>query len=372
MASKRDYYEILGVSKASTDDEVKKAYRTLAKKYHPDVSKESNAEAKFKEVQEAYECLSDPQKKAAYDQYGHDGPNMHQGFGGGHEGFSDFSDIFSQMFNFGQNSNQSRRSTGPRRGADIQESVTLDFLEAALGCSKTFSYSIECDCKNCKGTGAKSPKDVHVCSTCKGNGSVYTTRNTMFGQMREERICSTCGGQGKTITNKCESCHGKGRIKEKKTLTVEIKAGVTNDINLRVANAGNQGNQGAGDGDLYIHIRVRPHKVFKRNGNDIIVDNVPLSFTQAALGTKIEIPTIYGDAILNIPAGTDSETRFRIKEKGIADFSTKRKGDMYISVKVVTPKNLTGQQKNILEDFEKKSFSENESTWKKFKNLFKK
>ncbi|VEU80898.1 molecular chaperone DnaJ [Haploplasma axanthum] len=376
MANKRDYYEVLGVEKTAAKDEIDKAYRKKAKQYHPDVSKEENAEEKFKEVQEAYETLSDQNKRAAYDQYGHAGNPFGQGgssgFGGGFEGFSGFGgfgDIFSDLFGGGRQQRQEAYN-GPQRGSDIEKYMTIDFMEAALGTKKTVKVEVEEDCPDCKGTGAKSKDDIKTCSHCQGKGYVNVDQRTILGTMRSQQTCSVCGGTGKEIKNKCTTCGGIGRVKVSKTVEVNIPAGIDNNMTLRVAGYGNGGIKGGPHGDLLITFRVRPHKVFERREDDIYL-NVPISFTEAALGTTKDVPTIYGEVSLKIPAGIEPGTQLRMREKGVASVRSKRKGDQFVIVEVKAPKKLSPKEKKLYEELAELEQKENDSMWTKFKNLFK-
>ncbi|QWB95206.1 molecular chaperone DnaJ [Mycoplasmatota bacterium] len=368
MADKRDYYDVLGVSKNASDDEIKKAYRQLAKKYHPDISKEENAEVKFKEVQSAYDTLSDKQKRAAYDQYGHEGSPFGGQGGAGFSDFGGFSDIFSQFFGGGGNQQRQRNPNGPMRGDDLEKIMTIDFMEAALGTKKTVSVNVTDTCHFCHGTGAESAKDVEICSRCHGDGVINVEQRTMFGSMRSQQVCPVCGGRGKTIKNKCHVCHGSGQERKTKTVDVTIPAGVDTNMSLKVAGYGNGGKNGGPSGDLYLNFRVKPHNVFRRQGDDVVL-HVPLSITQAVLGTKIDIPTIYGDVTLKIPAGIEGGTSLRMKDKGIANIRTKKHGDQHVVVDIQTPKNLSSQEKKLYEELSK--IENKETNWQKFKNLFK-
>ena len=374
MANKRDYYEILGLKKGASQEEIKKAYRTLAKKYHPDISKEENAETKFKEVQEAYDTLNDPQKKAQYDQYGHEGSpfgNAGQGFGGGFGDFGGFSDIFSQFFGGGGSRSQRQsNSNGPQRGDDLEKTMTIDFMEAVLGTKKTIQVQVDEECHVCHGLGAESSKDVEVCDRCHGDGYINVDQRTMFGTMRTQQVCPKCGGQGKVIKKKCNTCHGTGIERVTKTVDVNIPAGVDTNMSLKVAGYGNGGAKGGSKGDLYLNFRVRPHKVFKRHHDDVILE-VPITVTQAVLGATIEVPTIYGDVNLKIPAGIEHGTILRMREKGIANVRSKKKGDQQVVVEIKTPKSLSAQEKKLYEQLEKLESVQKETAWDKFKNMFK-
>ena len=364
MADKRDYYDVLGVGKTANEEEIKKSYRGLAKKYHPDVSTEPNAEEKFKEVQEAYDCLSDSQKRSQYDQFGHDGPQM-----GGFEGFSGgFSDIFSSFF--GGGSRQSSRG-GVRKGDDIERLMVLEFEEAVLGCKKKFNVTVSETCTTCAGSGAYSKNDVVTCGRCQGSGSVVVEQRTIFGMSRTQTVCPKCGGRGQEIKKKCEKCSGSGYNSVNKNIEVKIPAGVDTGLQLRVEGKGGPGLYGGEPGDLYLRFRVKPHKVFKRDDTTIILD-VPLSFSKATLGTSIDVPTIHGEVKLKIPAGTQSGTRFKLREKGCADVRTGRLGDQIVVVNLVTPTTLTVEEKKIYEQLDNIEVKQKKSPWERFKAKFNK
>jgi molecular chaperone DnaJ len=373
MADKRDYYDVLGITKGASDDEIKKAYRGLAKKYHPDVSKEVDAEKKFKEVQEAYDTLSDPQKRAGYDQYGHQGNPFGGANGQGFGGFGDmggFSDIFSQFFGGGGRTRSQQNYNGPQRGDDLERTMTIDFMDAVLGTKKTINVEVDEECHVCHGSGAESSKDIEACDRCHGDGFINVEQRTMFGAMRTQQVCPKCGGAGKIIKKRCNTCNGKGRVKNQKTVDVNIPAGVDNNMSLKVAGYGSGGTKGGEKGDLFLNFRVRPHKVFQRQGDDIILE-VPITFTQAVLGATVEIPTIYGDVDLKIPAGIEHGTILRMREKGIANVRSKRKGDQQVIIQVKTPKNISNAEKKLYEDLERLEKKDKESNWEKFKNMFK-
>ena len=372
MANKRDYYEVLGIKKGATDDDIKRAYRVLAKKYHPDVSSEPDAETKFKEVQEAYDVLSDQGKRATYDQFGHQGSPFGDFGGAGFEGFGNFggfSDIFSQFFGGGARQ-QRQYDTGPQRGDDLERVMTIDFMEAVRGTKKTVKVDVDEECSVCHGTGADSSDDVETCSRCHGDGHVNVEQRTMFGTMRTQQVCPLCGGAGKVIKKRCQTCNGRGRVKNTKTVDVSIPAGVDNNMSLKVAGYGNGGTKGGPQGDLYLSFRVRPHKVFKRQADDIVLE-VPITVIQAVLGSNVEIPTIYGDVNLKIPSGVQHGTILRMREKGVANVRTGRKGDQHVVVQLATPKNISSQEKKLYEQLEKLEIKEKTSNWDKFKNLFK-
>lgn len=378
MSTKKDYYDILGITKDASDQDIKRAYRNLAKKYHPDVSKEENAEEKFKEVQAAYDVLSDPQKKSQYDQFGHAGSNFGNGFegfggGGGFEGFGgfgDFSDIFSSFFGGGATRGRRTQQQERTNGEDIEISMTIDFMEAALGTTKKINIEQEVDCHTCNGTGADHPDDVETCDKCHGQGYVNVDQRTILGTIRSQQVCNKCNGTGKFIKKHCSTCRGSGRVKENKTVDVKVPAGVDNGITLKVAGYGHGGSMGHPHGDLYITFRVRPHKLFKRDRDNIIL-NIPITFSQAALGTEIEVPTVYGDVNLKIPAGVQSGTRLRMRDKGIKDIRSNRLGDQYVVVDIETPKNLNNEEKKLYEQLAKAEKTRKQSLWDKFKQLFK-
>ena len=368
--AKRDYYEVLGVSKTATDDEIKKAYRTLAKKYHPDVCKEPGAEEKFKEVQEAYDVLSDPQKREQYNQFGHEGPNMGgfgQGFGGfSSQGFGGFEDIFSSFFG-GGSSRQTRN--GPIRGKNLKTVINLTFEEAAFGVEKELNITKYDTCKDCSGTGAMSKNDISVCQTCHGTGRTYVEQNTLFGRVRTETTCPNCNGTGKTIKNKCTTCKGEGRIKQTSKLKVKIPSGVEDGQTLTVSGKGEAGYNGGLPGDLYIQVNVRNHEIFERDGLDLYME-MPITFSQAALGATIEIPTLTTTGNLKIPAGTQTGTKFKVTGRGITNGRTGQTGHLYVIVKIITPTKLTAEQKNLFDKLSKTN-EKNESFFDKIKKFFK-
>ena len=366
--AKRDYYEVLGVSKTATDDEIKKAYRNLAKKYHPDVCKEPDAEAKFKEVQEAYEVLSDSTKRQQYDQFGHEGPMGGAGgfdgfnFGGG---FGGFDDIFSSFFGGGR----SQSNTGPKRGRNIKTSITLTFEEAAFGVEKEITLNKLDTCKDCSGTGAMSGKDIETCPKCHGRGKVIVEQNSFFGRIQTEATCPHCNGKGKTIKNKCTTCHGEGRIKNVSKLKVRIPSGVEDEQTLTVSGKGEAGPNGGMNGDLYININVKPHDLFERDGVHLYLE-MPITFSQAALGDSVEVPTLDGKCILKVPSGTQTGTKFRIPGKGIKNARTGETGNLYVVVKLITPTKLSNEQKDLFKKLSKTN-EKNETIFDKIKKFFK-
>lgn len=346
MAEKRDYYEVLGVGKEASDDEIKKAYRGLARKLHPDVNKEPDAEARFKEVKEAYDVLSDDQKRAAYDRYGHVDPN--QGFGGfgggGGADFGGFGDIFDMFFGGG---GSRRDPNAPQRGNDLQYTMTIEFKDAVFGKETDISIPRTENCDTCRGSGAKPGTKPETCSVCRGSGQQEVVQNTPFGRIVNRRPCSNCSGTGQVIKEKCGTCHGAGKVKKQRKIHVRIPAGVDEGAQIRLSGEGEAGTRGGPPGDLYIVIRVKPHEFFDREGDDIYCE-VPLSFAQAALGDEIEIPTLSEKVKLKIPAGTQTGTYFRLKGKGVPRLRGYGQGDQHVKVTVVTPTNLTEEQKELL------------------------
>ncbi len=348
MASQKDYYEILGVDRDADEKEIKKAYRKKARKLHPDVNKDDpNAEENFKELSEAYEILSDPNKRARYDQYGHAGINDNDfnfdDFARG--GFGGFEDIFDMFFGGGMG-----RRRGPQPGADLQYRMQISFEEAAFGAKKEITIPRTEVCSTCDGSGAKSGSDVRSCPKCHGTGQIRTTQQTPFGQFTQSRPCDRCGGDGNIVDNPCPDCQGKGKVRKRREITVNIPAGVETGTKLRMPGEGEAGDQGAPSGDLYIVIQVKSHQIFKRKNDDIYCE-VPINFVQAALGDKIEVPTLEGKVTFEIPEGTQPGTSFRLKNKGIAHLNGYGRGDEYIKVKVVIPKTLDKEQKDLLLKF---------------------
>lgn len=370
MASKRDYYEILGVPKGASDDELKKAYRKLAKKYHPDVNKENpkEAEDKFKEVNEAYEILSDSQKRAQYDQFGHAGVDPN-GFGaGGFEGFGDINfgdigDIFDTFFGFGGNS---RKKSGPQRGTDILYHQEISFEEAAFGVEKNITINRLETCSSCKGTGAKYGTNPVTCNACGGTGQVQYKRTTPFGQFIKTETCNKCGGEGKVISHPCETCRGKGLYRKNIKLEIKIPAGIDNGQRVINPGLGDFGAKGGPPGDLYIEVKVKPHPLFKREGFNVICE-IPITFVHAALGGEIDIPTLEGKIRKNIPEGTQSGTIFTLKGKGIPHTRGQGRGDQFFKVLVEVPKRLNERQKELLVKFAEASGDE---IYEQRKNFF--
>ncbi|QQZ10815.1 molecular chaperone DnaJ [Heyndrickxia vini] len=373
--SKRDYYEVLGLEKNASKEEIKKAYRKLSKKYHPDINKEADAADKFKEVKEAYEVLSDDQKRDQYDRFGHTDPN--QGFGGfggdgDFGGFGGFEDIFSTFF--GGGSSRRRDPNAPRQGADLQYTMTLTFKEAVFGKETEIEIPREETCDTCHGSGAKPGTQPETCSHCHGSGQLNTEQNTPFGKIVNRRVCHYCNGTGKMIKNKCKTCGGTGKVKKRRRINVKIPAGVDDGQQLRVSGQGEPGVNGGPAGDLYVVFHVREHEFFERDGDDIYCE-MPITFAQAALGDEIEVPTLHGKVKLKVPAGTQTGTKFRLRGKGVPNVRGYGTGDQHIHVKVITPTKLTDKQKQLLREFSETEGSapdeQNESFIDKMKKAFK-
>ncbi|HET7616653.1 MAG TPA: molecular chaperone DnaJ, partial [Bacillales bacterium] len=315
--SKRDYYDVLGVGKEASQDEIKKAYRKLARKYHPDVNLDADSAEKFKEAKEAYETLSNSQKRAQYDQFGHSGPNQGfggaQGFGGGD--FGGFGDIFDMFFG-GGGGGRSRDPNAPRQGADLQFTMSLEFEDAAFGKETDIKIPREEECPTCDGSGAKPGTKPETCSHCKGTGQLNIEQNTPFGRVVNRRVCNYCSGTGKVIKDKCTTCRGKGTVRKQNKIHVKIPAGVDDGQQIRVSGKGEPGVNGGPPGDLFVVFRVKPHEFFERDGDDIYFE-MPCTFPQIALGDEIEVPTLHGKVKLKVPAGTQTGTSFRLRGKGV-------------------------------------------------------
>ncbi len=356
MSEKRDYYEVLGVQKGASDAELKKAYRNLAKKYHPDVNPgNKEAEAKFKEANEAYEVLSDPQKRSRYDQFGHAGTDPN-GFGGGAGGFSDFDfggigDIFETFFGgSGFGGGRSRSKRGPQKGADIKYSMEISFEEAAFGIEREINVSRMEVCSKCTGTGAKPGTNASTCQHCNGTGQVQIKQNTPFGQFINTKTCDVCKGEGKIITDPCPACNGKGKLRNNVKLKINVPAGIDDGQTISLRGEGDPGSKGGPNGDLFLNIRVKPHPLFKRQGNDVVCE-VPITFTQAALGAELEVPTLDGKVKYTVPEGTQTGSVFRLKGKGIPFLRGNGRGDQYVKVNIDVPKKLNEKQKALLKEF---------------------
>ena len=356
MADKRDYYEVLGVDKSVNDDDLKRAYRKLAMQYHPDRNPDNKeAEAKFKEINEAYAVLSDPEKRKKYDTYGHAAFDPSQGgFGGGDGGF-DFGDIFSSFFGGGfgggfGGSSSSRRSAAVD-GDDILAKVTVSFEESIFGCKKEVKFARIEECPECSATGAAKGTKPETCSACGGKGRTIVTQQTMFGAMRTERDCASCRGTGKIIKTPCKNCNGKGYIRITKKIDVTIPEGISSGQRVIFRDQGSVGRNGGYNGDLYVEVNVTPHEFFEREGDNLYCD-IPISFAEAALGGEIDVPIIGGKTEkFTIPEGTQSGTQFTLRGKGAPNVNSKRRGNLIFTVNIETPKNLTGEQKKLLQAF---------------------
>lgn len=357
--NKRDYYEVLGVDKNASEADIKSAFRKLAKKYHPDVSKEPDAAEKFKEAQEAYAVLSDTDKRRQYDQYGHAAFDQMGGGGAGGFDFSgfDFSDIFGDIFGSGFGfGGGGRTSNRPKKGADSLIKMNLTFEEAVFGCKKTINVNVSEECGECHGKGGHNEK---ICPDCHGTGQQTIEQRTMFGTFASRTTCSTCNGKGKTYESKCSNCRGTGRINKNKDIELKIPAGVDTGNRLRLAGKGEAGMNGGPNGDIYVEFSVKEHPLFERDENDIYL-NLPITITEAVLGTKKEVPTIYGNIKLTIPAGSSSLDKHRIKGKGVEDVQTGRKGDMYVIIDVHIPKKISKEQKKLFEQLSKTTLDDSD------------
>ena len=368
MANKRDFYEVLGVERTATDEELKRAYRKLAKKYHPDANPDNKKEAeeKFKEVSEAYETLSNPQKRKMYDQFGPDGP---QGFGGGNpgggyysystsgfDGFSDFGDlgdIFSSFFGGGFGGRTSRSKNGPKKGRDLKYSMNITFEESYLGVEKEIAINRDEECPSCHGNKAKPGTKVETCKACNGTGTIRQTVSTILGQMQTTKTCPNCNGEGKVIQEKCTECKGKGKIRKPVKIKVKIPAGISDNQTVVLRGEGEPGEKGGPKGDLYIVVNIKRHSIFSRNGDNVICQ-IPITFTQATLGADLKIPMVDGkEEIYRIPEGTQTGTKFSIRGKGFKAVNGNWNGDYIFTVVVQTPKRLTAEQRELLNQLAK-------------------
>ncbi len=379
MADKRDYYEVMGISKGAGDDEIKKAYRKLAKKYHPDLNPgNAEAERSFKELNEAYEVLSDSDKKSRYDQFGHAGvdPNFGGGAGGGNPfqgGGFDFSDIFDSFFGGGFGGRARSNPNAPRPGTDCESKVTITFEEAAKGTKKEIKYHQIENCSDCGGSGAAKGTTPKTCAHCNGTGTVRINQRTPFGVVQSTQTCDKCRGAGKVVDTPCSTCDGKGRVRRQKTIEVNIPAGIDDEQVLNVSGKGNAGPNGGPNGDLHIFVTVRPHAIFERRGNDVWCE-LPIKFTQAALGAEVIVPTLDGKVSYSVHEGTQPGDVFKFKGKGIPSLHGRGVGDQYVRVTVEIPKNLNKAQKEILKEFDKntneKNYQKSKSFFSKLKDLF--
>lgn len=363
MEKKKDYYEILGVDRNATEDEIKRAYRNLAKKYHPDLNPgDPEAEAKFKEINEAYNVLINPETRAQYDRYGHEGPTG-QGFGG--FDFGGIDDIFDMFFgDIGFGTSARRRRNAPVRGADIRYDLDISFEEAAFGTKKEIEVARMEVCPECRGTGAKSGTHPVICPVCKGTGEVSYSQTTAFGRFVNVRTCERCHGEGTIIEDPCRRCNGRKKIRRIRKISINIPAGIDTGQVITLRGEGEAGEHGGPPGDLYVYITVLPHKVFKREGYDLYCE-VPITFGQAALGAEIEVPTLEGKIKYRIPEGTQPGTVFRLRNKGIPHLRSNARGDLYVKVNVEVPRRLTEKQKELIRQFEELSREYREQDEKK-------
>lgn len=379
---KRDYYEVLGLQKGATDAEIKKAYRKLAKQYHPDLNPDNpEAEAKFKEINEANSVLSDPDKRAKYDQFGHAGVDPNYGAGGFSGGFSgfdggiDLGDIFDNIFGggFGGAGTRTNNANAPRRGSDIAASLSISFMEACKGVAHDIEINRSEQCDECGGTGAKKGTEVKTCGECHGTGKVVYRQQSMFGTMQSTRACTKCGGKGKVIESPCPKCSGSGRMTKKKTISVNVPAGISDGMTLAVRGQGNIGANGGPRGDLNVRISVRKDPVFERKDYDIWID-IPITYLQATLGAEIEVPTIDGPVSYTVPAGTQPGTVFRLRGKGVQRLQRPDRGDQMVKINVEVPRNLNKKQKEALQAFEdtleEKNYEKRSSFFSKIKEMF--
>ena len=351
MTSKRDYYEVIGVPSNASEEEVKKAFRRLALEYHPDRNQDPGAEERFKEINEAYQVLNNPEKRSAYDRFGHAGVGVNGGTGQGFEGFDTFGgfgDIFDAFFG----GVGTRTRTGPRRGGDIQARLALAFEEAALGVQKTVELSRTEICERCKGSRSEPGTSSEQCSTCRGTGQVRRSQQSLFGQFVQVVTCPTCTGEGQVITRPCSVCRGSGQERRTRKLEVNVPAGVEDGSQIRISGEGEAGRRGGPAGDLYIGLQVKPHKLFQREGYELLYE-FSINFAQAALGQSVEVPTLHDPVPLKIPAGVQSGTVLRIKGKGIPHLHGSRRGDLLVTVRVVTPGHLNSEQQRLFEELAK-------------------
>ncbi|MDD6345108.1 MAG: molecular chaperone DnaJ [Oscillospiraceae bacterium] len=386
MADKRDYYEVLGIQKGASEDEIKKAFKKKAREFHPDLHPDDpSCEEKFKEANEAYEVLSDPDKRAKYDQFGHAGVDPSFGGGGGMGGmggFTDMSDILDSIFGgfgfgggggFSGSSSSRSSANAPRRGSDINESVILTFMESCNGVKKDIKINRMTTCDVCHGTGTHSGTSAEICPDCQGRGSIKVTQRTAFGAISSAKPCPHCGGKGKIIKNPCDACHGVGRKRVVKTVTVDIPAGIADGQTIRLSGQGDCGINGGPDGNLNITVSVKAHPLFTRDGYDIHCE-IPVTYAQAVLGAEITVPTIDGNVKYNIGEGTQPGTVFRLKNKGVKKLRSSDRGHQYVKITIEVPKNLSKKQKDIIKDFEESlsdtNYTKRKSFFDKIKEIF--
>ena len=382
--AKRDYYEVLGISKGASADEIKKAYRQLAKKYHPDIYHEPDATEKMTEINEAYEVLSDETKRARYDQYGFAGVDPQAGGGGqggfgGFGGFSgfedgvDLGDIFSSFFGGGASRRGPRQTNEPRKGRDAYKELNISFMDAVKGCTKENVMMVDEQCDECHGSGAKSSSDIQTCNRCRGRGRVITQTQSIFGTIQQESVCPECRGQGKTIKNRCTKCSGAGYTRRRATFDLKIPEGINEGQQLRVEGKGERGVNGGPNGDLIVGIHILNHDIFERDGSNIYI-TLPISSIDAALGCKITVPTVNGDVEMEVKEGTQNNQKYRLRGKGVKDLRTKMYGDQIVIIETVTPTNLTKEEKDLfikLRDIQDKK-PQKKSFWSKIKENIKK
>lgn len=371
---KRDYYETLGINKSATKDEIKSAYRKLAKQYHPDINKSPDAPKKFEEIQEAYDTLYDDNKRRQYDQFGHaafqqggstggaGNPFGGAGFSGAGFGDVDLNDIFSSFFGGGRRS--SRSTSGPQKGNDSLIQVSISFMDSINGTHVTIPVNYDEPCEHCHGTGAENPNDITTCHHCGGRGYVIRSQRSLFGTIQSEEPCEYCRGSGRTVKNGCHKCGGSGYKRVHKDIDVTIPAGISNGQQVRVKGKGERGYNGGENGDLYIEVRVKNDQMFTRDGNDIHVE-LKLSFVECALGHTLDVDTVYGTVEVQIPAGTQPDALLKLKGKGVKDLRSGKPGDQFLHVKVQTPTNLTSTEKELLRQFQKEEDSKNGKWWRR-------
>lgn len=381
MAEKRDYYEVLGVQKGASEDELKKAFRKMAKQYHPDLHPgDKECEERFKEVNEAYEVLSDPDKRARYDQFGHAGVDPNYGGAGaggaGFGGFGDMGDIFDSIFGgfgFGGGS-RSANPNAPRRGSDIRANIVIDFMEACKGKKVKMKFARSEQCPDCHGSGAAAGTSPKTCPDCHGSGQVRVTQRTPFGNISQTTVCSRCGGKGKIVDTPCRTCNGQGNVKKQVERDIDIPAGIDDGQTLRVGGEGHAGTNGGPNGDLHINVTVRPDPIFERDGYDVWTE-IPLTYAQATLGDEITVPTVEGKVKYNVPEGTQTGTVFRLKGKGVKKLNRNDHGDHYVRVYIEVPKNLNKDQQEKLREFEKslgeKNYAKRKTFFDRLKDRFK-
>jgi len=376
--SKRDYYDVLGVGKSADEAELKKAYRKKAMKYHPDRnSGDKEAEEKFKEINEAYEVLSDQEKRNMYDQFGHAGVNQQGGFGGGGFGGGGFEDIINEMFGggfggFGGGGRSSRNR--PQKGKNIQVNVTISFKEAAFGTKKDIEFYRTEECSTCNGTGAEPGTKKHTCDKCGGSGEIRYKQRSLFGESISVAACDKCNGSGEIYETPCHTCKGHGKVKKSKKIEVNIPAGIYHGAKMNLRGEGDLGSKGGPRGDVYVVVSVMPHEIFKRDGDDVFCE-IPITFTQAALGSEIVVPTLEGKISITVAPGTQSGKQYRLKNKGFPVLNGYGKGNQYVRVQVEVPKNLNAKQKELLKDFEKqtsntKGYTQKDNFFEKVKRMF--